>query len=69
MQYRLSVFFFVNCLIIPPQSDEHDKRGHAKFTNYKFDVDEFVKLVKVAEEYVLEHESFPGVDFNMHDEL
>lgn len=51
------------------QSSEPDKRGHAKFTNYRFDSDEFIKLVKEAEEHILARPDFPGHEFRIHDEF
>ncbi|KAG8284583.1 hypothetical protein J6590_099867, partial [Homalodisca vitripennis] len=44
-----------------------DGGAHAKFTNYKFDVDEFLRLVKVGVEHVRNHTDFP-VRIS-HDEL
>jgi len=32
--------------------------AHKKFTNYTFDVDEFMKLIAEAAEYVLSHPRF-----------
>ncbi|XP_065217712.1 EGF domain-specific O-linked N-acetylglucosamine transferase [Planococcus citri] len=52
------------------QDENHPERGaHAKFTNYKFDVDEFLKLVEVAAKHVSEQENFPGHYLNDRDEL
>lgn len=44
-----------------------DGGGHKKFTNYKFDKDEFVRMVAKAAHYVANHPDFPK---NIpHDEL
>ncbi|XKL63519.1 hypothetical protein PGB90_005883 [Kerria lacca] len=51
------------------QSEQPDKKGHAKFTNYKFNVDEFLKLVKTAEEYILGNKLFYGHRLHERDEL
>lgn len=42
------------------QDEGHHPDGgaHAKFTNYSFDVDEFVRLVKLLAEHVLRHPDF-----------
>ncbi|XP_054283091.1 EGF domain-specific O-linked N-acetylglucosamine transferase [Macrosteles quadrilineatus] len=44
-----------------------DGGAHAKFTNYKFDVDEFLRLVSLGAEHVRNHTSFPARI--SHDEL
>lgn len=41
--------------------------AHAKFTNYKFDVDEFVKIVKNAEKHVKNHDGFKEFIANIHN--
>jgi len=33
-------------------------KGHAKFTNYSFDVAEFARIIAVASEKVKNHEDF-----------
>lgn len=48
---------------------EADQEAHAKFTNYKFDVDEFIRLVNVAAGYVWSEDSFPGHKPSKKDEL
>lgn len=36
----------------------HGGGAHAKFTNYMFDVEEFVRIVSKAEKHVKSHEAF-----------
>lgn len=50
--------------------------AHAKFTNYSFDVDEFVRIVEKAVQHVKNHPQFKevisGIDesqMDLHDEL
>lgn len=48
--------------------------AHAKFTNYSFDKEEFIRLVDKAADYVLNHDEFKkfvihNFDENVHDEL
>uniref|UniRef100_A0A0A9WVU5 EGF domain-specific O-linked N-acetylglucosamine transferase n=1 Tax=Lygus hesperus TaxID=30085 RepID=A0A0A9WVU5_LYGHE len=45
---------------VHPQDEGHHPEGgaHAKFTNYKFDVDEFLRLVSKAEKHVTEHQAY-----------
>lgn len=40
------------------QGNHPDGGAHAKFTNYSFDVDEFLRIVKIAEEHVKNHKKF-----------
>ncbi|KAF4526720.1 hypothetical protein B566_EDAN015752 [Ephemera danica] len=57
-----------------------DGGAHAKFTNYAFDVEEFVRLVGVAAQHVRQHEAYRALrnatsttkdtpQFTSHDEL
>nr|CAG4643788.1 EOG090X02IK [Lepidurus arcticus] len=43
--------------------------GHAKFTNYNFNVDEFSSLVEEAADHVLKHPLFPHGSFHRREEL
>nr|CAG4651656.1 EOG090X02IK [Triops cancriformis] len=43
--------------------------GHAKFTNYVFDVDEFSLLVSKAADHVVKHPLFPHLPSRKHEEL
>lgn len=47
--------------LVYPQDEGHHPEGgaHAKFTNYSFDVKEFVHLVDGAAEEILSHKEFP----------
>lgn len=47
--------------------DNPNKSAHAKFTNYWFDKSEFLKLVKVAANYVKENKY--SLSPEVHDEL
>lgn len=51
------------------QDEGHHPDGgaHAKFTNYKFDKNEFLRLVNMAAEHVRNHPKFPARVY--HDEL
>lgn len=54
------------------QEDEghHPEGGaHAKFTNYLFDVDEFLRLVAVGAKHVKHHKAFQEFHAAHHDEL
>ncbi|KAF5306643.1 hypothetical protein FQA39_LY08832 [Lamprigera yunnana] len=56
------------------REDEQTNSGdgaHAKFTNYSFDIDEFLKLVAVAASHVQSHPQFKTIfeDTPLHDEL
>lgn len=44
-----------------------DGGAHAKFTNYKFDVQEFLRIVDIGADHVRNHTSFPA--HVTHDEL
>ncbi|XP_022184305.2 EGF domain-specific O-linked N-acetylglucosamine transferase isoform X2 [Nilaparvata lugens] len=52
-----------------------DGGAHAKFTNYKFDVEEFMRLIVNAEEYITSHKKFKKLNKKVeglktaHDEL
>jgi len=47
--------------LVYPQDEGHHPEGgaHAKFTNYSFDVPEFVHLVDEAAKEILSHKEFP----------
>ncbi|VDL79079.1 unnamed protein product [Nippostrongylus brasiliensis] len=47
-------------LVHPEDSDQHPQSGepHKKFTNYRFDPQEFKRQVKVMVEYVRRHPKF-----------
>lgn len=49
------------------QGHHPDGGAHAKFTNYKFNKDEFLRLVNIAAEHVRNHPKFPARVY--HDEL
>lgn len=49
------------------QSHHSDYGAHAKFTNYSFDKNEFLDLVKEAASHVLKHKY--GYSPKSHDEL
>jgi len=54
------------------QEDEghHPEGGaHAKFTNYSFDVDEFLRLVALGAKHVKHHKAFLEFHSTHHDEL
>lgn len=57
-QEKLSILF---------QGHHPDGGAHAKFTNYKFDKHEFLRLVNIAAEHVRNHPKFPARIY--HDEL
>lgn len=62
-------FFF--CNVIRSQGHHPDGGGHAKFTNYSFDKDEFIRLVNKAAHNVLNRQEFQNFiirDFE-HSEL
>lgn len=40
------------------QGNHPDQGAHAKFTNYSFDVDEFLSIVKIAERHVENRRDF-----------
>ncbi|KAK6632461.1 hypothetical protein RUM44_007503 [Polyplax serrata] len=47
-----------------------DGRAHAKFTNYSFDVEEFLRLVNKLAEHVRQHAKFvETIENSKHDEL
>ncbi|XP_026681109.1 EGF domain-specific O-linked N-acetylglucosamine transferase isoform X2 [Diaphorina citri] len=56
---------------LEPQDEGHHPNGgaHAKFTNYKFDVAEFVRLVRRGVKHVKAHSKFQQYVATMHDEL
>ncbi|XP_058802591.1 EGF domain-specific O-linked N-acetylglucosamine transferase [Phymastichus coffea] len=41
-----------------PGTHQYGGGAHAKFTNYKFDVEEFIRIVSNAEKYVKNHDAF-----------
>lgn len=48
----------------------HPEGGaHAKFTNYAFDVDEFLRLVAIGAKHVKHHAAFKEFHATHHDEL
>jgi protein O-GlcNAc transferase len=48
----------------------HPEGGaHAKFTNYLFDVDEFLRLVAIGAKHVKHHKAFQEFHAAYHDEL
>lgn len=48
--------------LYPEDEGHHPEMGaHAKFTNYKFDVEEFIRLLKVAVEYVRKERLRPNI--------
>ncbi|XP_030555048.1 EGF domain-specific O-linked N-acetylglucosamine transferase [Drosophila novamexicana] len=58
--------------LVYPQDEGHHPEGgaHAKFTNYRFDVDEFVHLVAQAATKVRAHKDFPqSTTTTQHNEL
>jgi protein O-GlcNAc transferase len=64
-------FWEVNrCLKICLLQGHHPEGGaHAKFTNYAFDVDEFLRLVAVGAKHVKHHTAFQEFHVAHHDEL
>lgn len=52
-------------------SQGHHPNGgaHAKFTNYEFDVQEFLHLVRVGVKHVQSHDKFQKYIASLHDEL
>ncbi|XP_011500542.1 PREDICTED: EGF domain-specific O-linked N-acetylglucosamine transferase [Ceratosolen solmsi marchali] len=47
----------------------HPHNGaHAKFTNYKFDVNEFIRLISIAEKHVTNHDVFKEMTKNFKNE-
>ena len=65
-------FFYIKLFTI---KGHHPQTGaHAKFTNYSFDKDEFVRLVNKAADYVYNHDEFKKVETStykvlLHNEL
>lgn len=54
--------------VFPQDKGHHPTLGeHPKFTNYSFDVEEFMYLVLQAAEHVLQHPQWPFK--KKHDEL
>lgn len=53
------------------QGHHPDGGAHAKFTNYRFDTKEFLRLVAKAEKHILNHKAYKKfVNENVfHDEL
>ncbi|GLG99759.1 EGF domain-specific O-linked N-acetylglucosamine transferase, partial [Gryllus bimaculatus] len=51
------------------QGHHPDGGAHAKFTNYSFDVNEFLRLVAVAAKHVKNHKAFQAFHKDIHDEL
>lgn len=53
------------------QDEGHHPNGgaHAKFTNYEFDVQEFLHLVRVGVKHVQSHDKFQKYIATLHDEL
>uniref|UniRef100_A0A8D8YSF6 EGF domain-specific O-linked N-acetylglucosamine transferase n=1 Tax=Cacopsylla melanoneura TaxID=428564 RepID=A0A8D8YSF6_9HEMI len=53
------------------QDEGHHPNGgaHAKFTNYKFNVPEFLRLVRLGVQYVQGHRKFQKYIATLHDEL
>jgi protein O-GlcNAc transferase len=48
----------------------HPEGGaHAKFTNYAFDVEEFLRLVGIGAKHVRHHAAFQEFHAAHHDEL
>jgi hypothetical protein len=48
----------------------HPEGGaHAKFTNYAFDVPEFLRLVEIGAKHVKHHRKFQEFHRNLHEEL
>ena len=48
-------------LVYPEDKGHHPSdpdRGHAKFTNYTFNPDEFLRIVELANKHVREHPEF-----------
>ena len=47
-------------LVYPQDEGHHPQQGgaHAKFTNYAFNPDEFLRLVQTAADYVRNHEEY-----------
>ena len=61
-------------LVYPEDAGHHPSdpdKGHAKFTNYAFDIAEFVKKVETAGKYVRGHPEFAKLDRSKpnHEEL
>uniref|UniRef100_A0A0N4YWL5 DUF3362 domain-containing protein n=1 Tax=Nippostrongylus brasiliensis TaxID=27835 RepID=A0A0N4YWL5_NIPBR len=55
-----SAYSFQEHLVHPEDSGQHPQSGepHKKFTNYRFDPQEFKRQVKVMAEYVRRHPKF-----------
>nr|XP_018910304.1 PREDICTED: EGF domain-specific O-linked N-acetylglucosamine transferase isoform X1 [Bemisia tabaci] len=56
---------------LKPQDQGHHPDGgaHAKFTNYEFDVPEFIKLVNICAKSVINNKEFQKITSTNHDEL
>lgn len=57
-------------LVFPEDEGHHPDGGaHAKFTNYRFEPEEFYRLVCVAADHVLNHPSYKILAKPAHEEL
>nr|CAD7195122.1 unnamed protein product [Timema douglasi] len=56
-------------LVQQDEGHHPDGGAHAKFTNYSFDVEEFLRLVQVAAKHVKNHKAFKDFHNTTHDEL
>nr|CAD7427710.1 unnamed protein product [Timema monikensis] len=56
-------------LVQQDEGHHPDGGAHAKFTNYSFDVEEFLRLVQVAAKHVKNHKAFKDFHNTKHDEL
>jgi hypothetical protein len=61
--------FLVSFFEILFQGHHPEGGAHAKFTNYSFDVDEFLRLVAVGAKHVKHHKAFLAFHSTHHDEL
>jgi protein O-GlcNAc transferase len=57
---------FKMCLF---QGHHPEGGAHAKFTNYAFDIDEFLRLVAIGAKHVKHHAAFQEFHAANHDEL
>lgn len=51
------------------QGHHPDGGAHAKFTNYEFEVPEFIKLVNICAKSVINNKEFQKITSTNHDEL
>lgn len=51
------------------QGTHPDGGAHAKFTNYSFDVKEFLRIVSLARNHVKHHKAFNKFINNFHSEI